>query len=165
VVIGIHHAAISTPDLERLATFYRDLFGLEEVMRFGWEQGDDLCDEVVGLKSSAATFVFLRSGNAHLELFEYAHPTPKPRAADWRVCDHGYTHICFEVADIHAEFERLTRAGMRFQNKAPIDVNGVVHVAYGYDPDGNIVELIQFPDREKGAESASLAGAPLLRVP
>jgi glyoxylase I family protein len=162
MIIGIHHAAISTPDLERLKTFYCDLFGLEEVMRFGWQQGDDLCDSIVGLTGSAAKFVYLRSGNAHLELFEYTQPAPKPRDPEWRVCDHGFTHVCFEVIDIYAEFERLAGAGMRFQNDAPIDALGMLHVAYGFDPDGNIVELIQFPDREKGSESASLTGARLL---
>jgi catechol 2,3-dioxygenase-like lactoylglutathione lyase family enzyme len=160
VIVGIHHAAISTPNLERLKAFYCDLFGLEEVMRFGWEQGDELCDRIVGLDGSAAKFVYLRGGNAHLELFEYTHPTPKPRDADWRVCDHGFTHICFEVTDIYAEFERLAAAGMRFQNDAPIDALGMLHVAYGYDPDGNIVELIQFPERNMKGESASLTSTP-----
>ncbi|KAA0086440.1 glyoxalase/bleomycin resistance/dioxygenase family protein [Mycolicibacterium sp. P9-64] len=162
MIMGVHHTAISTPDLERLKSFYCDLFGLEEVMRFGWEQGDELCDSIVGLDRSATNFVFLRSGNTHLEIFEYSHPTPKPREPQWRVCDYGITHICFEVADIHAEFHRLTKAGMRFQNEAPIDAMGMLHAVYGFDPDGNIVELIEFPDRERHSESSSLTGAPLL---
>jgi catechol 2,3-dioxygenase-like lactoylglutathione lyase family enzyme len=163
MIIGIHHTAISTHDLERLRTFYCDLFGLEEVMRFGWEQGNELCDTIVGLPSSAAKFVYLRSGNAHLELFEYTHPTPKPRDPEWRICDHGFTHVCFEVDDIHSEFERLSGAGMRFQHDAPMDALGMLQLAYGFDPDGNIIELVQFPDRTKGGETASLANAPLLR--
>lgn len=162
MILGIHHACISTPNLERLRDFYCDNFGLEEVMRYGWEQGGDLYDSIVGLKGSEANFVYLRSGNTHLELFEYRHPTPKPRDPDWRVCDYGFTHICFEVADIDAEFARLSKAGMRFQNDAPIDALGLLQVVYGFDPDGNIVELLQFPDRDQGAESASLTGAPLL---
>lgn len=164
MIIGIHHTAISTPDLERLKTFYCDLFGLEEVLRFGWKQGDALCDSIVGLTDSAADFVFLRSGNAHLELFQYTSPEPKPRDPGRRVNDHGITHVCFEVADIYAEYDRLAGAGMRFQNDAPIDALGMLHCVYGLDPDGNIVELIQFPDREKGSESASLAGARLLSL-
>ena len=162
MIVGIHHTAISTPDLERLKTFYCDLFGLEEVMRFGWQQGNELTDRIVGLTDSEAEFVYLRAGNSHIELFQYTHPTPRPRPADWRVNDHGITHICFEVTDIQAEFERLRAAGMRFQNDAPIDAFGLLCVAYGFDPDGNIVELIEFPDRAKGSESSSLTGAPLL---
>lgn len=164
MIIGIHHACISTPDLDRLKAFYCDLFGLEEVTRFGWEQGNDLTDSIVGLDSSEAEFVYLRSGNAFIELFQYTHPTPRPREPDWRVNDYGISHICFEVTDIYGEYARLGAAGMRFQNDAPIDAMGMLHVAYGFDPDGNIVELIQFPDREKRSESSSLTGAPLLTV-
>lgn len=145
MIIGVHHTAISTPDLERLKSFYCDLFGLEEAMRFGWKQGDDLCDSIVGLPGSEAEFVYLRSGNTHIEIFQFTHPTPKPRDPDWRVCDHGITHICFEVEDIHAEYERLSQAGMKFQSSGPIDAMGMLHAVYGFDPDGNVVELIQFP--------------------
>ena len=162
MILGIHHTAISTPDLERSKAFYCNLFGLEEIMRFSWERGDELCDSVVGLENSAATFVFLRSGNAHLEIFEYEHPVPRPRDPDWRVNDHGITHLCFEVSDIHAEFDRLSSAGMRFQNNAPIDAMGMLHAAYGFDPDGNVVELIQFPDRDTPDATSSLTGARLL---
>ena len=162
MIIGIHHACLSTPDLERLRAFYCDLFGLEEVMRFGWERGNELTDRIVGLEESEAEFVYLSSGNGYIELFQYAHPTPKPRDPEWRVLDYGISHICFEVTDIHAEFARLSAAGMRFQNDAPIDAMGMLHVAYGFDPDGNIVELIQFPDRDKLADSSSLTGVPLI---
>lgn len=162
MILGLHHACISTLDLERLKEFYCDLFGLEEVMRFGWQQGNALTDSIVGLTDSEAEFVYLRAGNAHLELFQYAHPSPKPRDPEWRVSDLGISHICFEVADIHTEFARLSAAGMRFQNPAPIDAMGMLQVAYGFDPDGNIVELIEFPNRDDGPESSSLSGAPLL---
>ena len=33
-IIGFHHTAISTPNLERLVTFYRDCFGFEPVFEF-----------------------------------------------------------------------------------------------------------------------------------
>lgn len=160
MILGLHHAAISTSNLERLRTFYCELFGLEEVTRFSWQAGNDLCDSIVGLPGSEAEFVYLRSGNACIELFQFTHPTPKPRDPDWRVCDYGITHICFEVTDIHAEYDRLASAGMRFQHGSPVDAMGMLHAVYGFDPDGNIVELIEFPD--KGIESSSITGARLL---
>jgi catechol 2,3-dioxygenase-like lactoylglutathione lyase family enzyme len=164
MIIGLHHACISTPNLDRLKAFYCDLFRLEEVTRFGWEQGNRVTDSIVGLDDSEAEFVYLRSSNAYIELFQYTHPTPKPRDPNWRVNDYGITHTCFEVTDIHGEFDRLSAAGMRFQNEAPIDAMGMLQVAYGFDPDGNIIELIQFPDRAKRRESSSLTGAPIITV-
>lgn len=162
MILGFHHTAISTPDLERSRAFYCDLFGMEEVMRFSWKQGTDLADSIVGLSGSEAEFVYLRAGNACLELFQFTHPTPKRRDPGWQVNDYGITHICFEVTDIFAEYGRLSRAGMRFQGDAPIDALGMLHAVYGFDPDGNVVELVEFPDRAKGSESASIVGAPLL---
>ena len=142
MLIGIHHTAISTPDLKRLKQFYCDLFGFEEIFGFEWRQGSEISDRIVGLKDSSAEFVFLRNANTHLELFEYRSPTPRPRDPAWRVCDHGLTHICFEVSDIHSEYSRLKNMGMRFQ-AAPCAAAGLMAV-YGRDPDGNIVELIEF---------------------
>jgi catechol 2,3-dioxygenase-like lactoylglutathione lyase family enzyme len=55
------------------------------------------------------------------------------------VCDHGITHIALDVRDIHAEYERLSAAGMRF-HCPPLDMGGI-KATYGRDPDGNVVEL------------------------
>jgi catechol 2,3-dioxygenase-like lactoylglutathione lyase family enzyme len=162
MIMGIHHTAISTPDLERLKSFYCDLFGLEEVMRFGWEQGDQLCDSMSDSTDRQRSSCSCGVGTRIWRSSSTTHPTPQPRDPQWRVNDYGITHVCFEVADIHAEFDRLAKAGMRFQNEAPIDAMGMLHAVYGFDPDGNIVELIEFPDREKQSESTSLTGAPLL---
>ena len=37
MIRGIHHVAISTPDLDRLIAFYRDVIGMELVKVSGWE--------------------------------------------------------------------------------------------------------------------------------
>ena len=34
---GLHHAAISTPDIERLMKWYTENFGFEEVARTEWD--------------------------------------------------------------------------------------------------------------------------------
>ena len=57
------------------------------------------------------------------------------------VCDHGITHIAFEVDDLDAEYDRLKAAGMRFH--CPPQNLGVSRVTYGRDPDGNVLELWQ----------------------
>ena len=57
----VHHVAISTPDLDRLVSFYRDVFGFEVVEEFDWEKGYKAADQVTGLKDSAARAVRARS--------------------------------------------------------------------------------------------------------
>ena len=143
MIHGINHVGISTPDIERLGRFYTELLGFEEVFRLNWEVGDKALDSITGLRDSSARIMMLRAGNACVELFEYATPPPRPGDPDRPVCDHGVTHICLEVTDIEAEYERLCAAGMRF-HCAPQAVGDLL-ATYGRDPDGNVVELLQAP--------------------
>jgi catechol 2,3-dioxygenase-like lactoylglutathione lyase family enzyme len=144
MIHGIHHAAISTPDLERALGFYRDLLGAEIVTDFEWPAGLEVADRIVGLPGSSARAVMLRLGNAMVELFEFRSPTPQAGDPERPVCDHGITHICLDVSDIDAEYERLRAAGMRFHSQ-PQDL-GVVRTVYGRDPDGNVIELQEVTD-------------------
>lgn len=145
MIRGVHHTAISTGDLDRSLAFYRDMLGFEEVTSFAWETGEKEIDGLTGLRDSAARVALLRTGNAFLELFQYASPTPRAGDPDRPVCDHGITHVCLEVKGIDDEFRRLSDAGMRFHSE-PISAGVGVRAAYGRDPDGNVVELLEVTD-------------------
>ena len=141
MIRGIHHTAISTGDIQRALGFYRDLLGFEVVLEFAWPKGTEPADQITGLDSSAAKVVMLQAGNTFVELFEYEAPRPAPGDPTRPVCDHGITHIALDVRDIHAEYERLSAAGMRF-HCPPLDM-GAGKATYGRDPDGNVVELME----------------------
>jgi glyoxylase I family protein len=137
---------MSTPDLERAIAFYRDMLGFEEVERASWGRGSAVVDEIIGLDDSAASFAFLRLGNSYLELFEFESPEPeRPLEPGRPVHEYGITHICLDVEDTQAEYERLAAAGMKF-NSQPRDFGDGAIVVYGRDPDGNVVELQQLPE-------------------
>lgn len=139
---GFHHAAISTPDLDRALGFYRDLLGAEVVREFGWPRGVAAADAVTGLRDSAARAVMLRLGGSHLEIFQFSSPPPRPGDPDRPACDHGISHICLEVTDSRGEYARLRAAGVRFHSEPQPQDGG--YVCYGRDPDGNILELLEF---------------------
>lgn len=148
MIRGIHHVAISTPDIDRLAEFYTEVMGFEAVMSTRWRDRE-IIDRMVGLTGSAARQVMLKAGNAYLELFEYELPTPRPADPDRNPASHGYTHFCIDVVDIDAEYERLSRNGMTFHAPPPTsDEIGSAHLRaiYARDPDGNIVELQEIID-------------------
>ena len=147
MIQGIHHTAISTPDFDRALKFYRDLLGFEEVWSSSLSQGSEVVDRIVGLRDSSARVSMLKAGNACIELFQYATPTPQPSLANRPVCDHGITHLCVQVADIEAEYARLSAAGMRFHCPPQIAGKGV-RATYGRDPDGNVVELLEVTDSD-----------------
>jgi len=140
----LHHTAISTGNLERAIFFYRDLFGFEVATKFDWV-GSERTDRIMGLSGTAGRATMLRKGNAMLEIFEFSAPSPQPADSRRPVCDHGLTHICFEVQDIHAEYERLVEAGMVF-HCPPQKIGSTEWATYGRDPDGNVIEFIQIGD-------------------
>ena len=139
MILGFHHAAISTPDLDRCLTFYKEVVGCEEAWTFEWPAGTPEADAMTGLENSAARAVMLKLGDSFLEIFEFSSPKPAPLNPDRPVCDHGITHVCLQVTDLHAEYARMKAAGMRFHSEPLTQDTG--YVIYGRDPDGNVVEL------------------------
>ncbi len=142
MIKGIHHVAISTPDLEATVKFFTEALGAKLVMESEWPKGSALIDNIIGMEDSAARQAMLRLGNAHIEVFEYSSPTPRPVDPNRPACDHGYTHFCLDVEDIDAEVERLEQYGMTFFAKPPpAEELGGIRAVYGRGPDGNIIEL------------------------
>jgi glyoxylase I family protein len=143
MIRGIHHTGISTPDLDRSLRFYQDLIGLEVLSEGSWDEGFDTGDRIIGLENTAAKWVMLSAGNSNLELFEFVSPPGATQDPDRPASDHGISHLCFEVADIQALYERFRAAGVRF-HCPPQNLEEMGTVTYARDPDGNIVELIEY---------------------
>ncbi|HEY8386074.1 MAG TPA: VOC family protein [Porticoccaceae bacterium] len=150
MIRGAHHVAISTPNLERLLGFYRDLMGFREVMRTSWEPGTDQIDKVMNLRGSGGTQVMLKGANICIELFEFSNPEPKRMDPHRPVCDHGHTHICFDVVDIHSVYDRMVAAGVEFH--CPPQDFGAVRATYGRDPDGNVFEIQELMNDDDPAQ-------------
>jgi catechol 2,3-dioxygenase-like lactoylglutathione lyase family enzyme len=144
MIRGIHHVAISTPDIEGSVAFYKEAFGFETVINGGWEAGNDWIDTIVGLKGSSATQAIMKAGNTYIEIFQYHSPEPEGLPEGNPVNNHGYTHFCVDVTDIEAEYERLTKLGMVFHcppGPAGEMGGGLIRATYGRDPFGNVVEI------------------------
>ena len=142
MLVGIHHTAISTPDLDRLVAFYRDHFGFEVQFDFDWDESNEAFQRTHAQPQTKGRVVMLERGPSRLELFEYALPVPKRAPGPRANVDHGIAHFCFEVKDIESEYERLRTAGVPFLSE-PV-LQATVKVCYGRDPDGNLFELLEF---------------------
>jgi glyoxylase I family protein len=148
MIRGIHHVAICTPDLDRLAAFYTDVLGFTEVMNTSWSDRP-IIDRIIDLPGSAARQIMLQAGNAYLELFEYQSPAGTPADPARNPASQGYTHFCLDVVDIDAEYERLRQEGMTFHGPPPTAEelgSNRIRSIYARDPDGNIVELQEVID-------------------
>ena len=140
MINGINHVAISTGNFERSLDFYRDLLGMAIIFN-GYFEGERY-DRITAIQNSAGRVALLGIGNVQIELFEFSSPRAKAGDPKRRVCDHGITHICFDVDDIEEEYLRLKQAGVVF-HCAPLAFGDKVKATYGRDPDGNVFELVE----------------------
>ena len=140
---GLHHVALSTPDLDRCLDFYCNVIGAEPASpELGWQAGDATTDRSLQVHGSAARFAHIKVGKAFMEIFEFK--TPEPIDCERRSVDFGLTHLCFQVDDLDAEYQRMKRLGMTFHS-APVPFEDGAKYVYGRDVDNNIVELLEIP--------------------
>ena len=107
MITGIHHVAISVPDLDKAVEFYHGTLGFEKIFANSWNGDREEADQVIGLDRTSAKVQMLKAGNAYLELWEYIEPKPEEQKKDYSPADHGIAHIALQVTDINDEFERL----------------------------------------------------------
>lgn len=145
MINGVHHISLATTDMDRLLAFYRDLLGLPQRLDIMIEPGNKPLETIVGMENIRARAAGLRAGNVQIEVFQYIDPQPVAGVAR-PACDAGIRHICFDVTDIEAEYERLKSAGVAFISP-PQKLEGAKACSvYARDPDGNIVELQEIYD-------------------
>lgn len=126
--IRLDHVAITVRALERSIAFYRDLLDFEVV-------GQLL------LREGTFKIVYLRSGDALIELFQFldSRPADLEPVADEVL---GFKHIALRTADVDGVAQRLRDAGVRFTVEPKPAAGGSIRLAFFRDPDGHLLELV-----------------------
>ncbi len=125
----LDHIGIAVRSLDA-ARIYRDL-GLE-------------IDHVETVESQGVRTAFLPVGDSRLELLEPTGPD-SPVAKHIEKRGEGIHHLCFRVADIDAELEKLKAKGYRLVNESPVPGAHGCRVAFLHPSAGNgvLIELSQ----------------------
>lgn len=108
-------------DVAKARPFYEDQFGLT----------------VVGSDDSVAIF---ETGQAKLMVEEIDPSEPEADELVGRL-----TGICFTVEDIRGAYAELAERGVSFDDRPEIQPWGGA-LAHFFDPDGNVLTLVQFPE-------------------
>jgi catechol 2,3-dioxygenase-like lactoylglutathione lyase family enzyme len=138
--IWLSHAALVSPDLDRLVEFYSLLLDAKPNRRTDRASGPRF-DEVAGYDNVMIRAAWFDIGNMILEMWQFVNPvTPQPQRPS-AIEDVGYNKVAFEVSDLQKEYERLTALGVRFLSSPATSVDG--WEACLRDPDGNLISLIQ----------------------
>ena len=140
-----NHVGISVSNLEQSMAFYGDLLGMEPMSPPLMLTGEEV-EDVTALKHFKARVCMMAKGNLALELFEFEVPVPKSQDPNYPVNNHGITHFGITVEDIDATYGKLVDEGVRFHSPVR-QFPGGIRAAYGRDPDGNVFELLQMPQR------------------
>lgn len=139
------HTNIIAQDGQKLAEFYKEIFGCLPVPPERHLSGQWL-EEGTGVRSAELSGIHLRlpgvgDEGPTLEIFQYSHSEGRPETKANR---EGFGHIAFEVDDVpNALREVLSHGGSAVGKVVSRDVPGVGLLTFVYvsDPEGNIIEL------------------------
>ncbi len=139
MILGLHHAALAVPDLQRALDFYCGVVGFRVVMEAELPPGFAPMNEAFGVANAACKVRMIRKGGSCLELFEFQ----DAEAGDARrpVNRIGITHIALVTDDYRRDYDHLAANGVAF-NAAPFG-EAPQRFAYGRDPFGNVIELLE----------------------
>jgi catechol 2,3-dioxygenase-like lactoylglutathione lyase family enzyme len=119
-ISGIHHCSIKVADMERATRFYREVLGLQEV-------------EIPSTFPPAGIHVrWFVLGDEQIHLM----PSDVPDQLSSR-------HFALHVEDARAAREHLKRQGVELQETTVIPGSDRFFI---HDPDGNLIELIEWKE-------------------
>jgi len=139
MILGLRHVGIVVSDLERQVDFYCGVLGFRVLKRMD-ESGEEV-DRMLGIEDADVTTVkLIAPGGGVVELLKFH--SPECRESDDReLHDLGISHIALTLTDLYAEYADLSRKGVRFIS--PVERSGDAYVAFCFDPEGNVLELVQ----------------------
>jgi catechol 2,3-dioxygenase-like lactoylglutathione lyase family enzyme len=135
------HQGVNVSDIDTALEFYRDTLGFEVDMRIPMS---DVQSDIVGVEGIEGELAFVDTGGFSIELIAYSNPDNENIHEQSSGVDVGVTHLCFEVEDVNERYDELA-SDVEFVN-SPQTVENGAQIAYARDPDGNYIELIEFPD-------------------
>jgi len=141
VIKGIHHPGIVVADLDLAQQFYCEVLGFEFVSEFSWDKTNTTINQIIGLDKSAAVARLLRCRTSYLELFEFESPDQTAGNRHLGAHEPGIRHICFEVDDAFAEFNKVKQFDEELVMNEPVSFESGGSAVYCRDPFGNIIEF------------------------
>jgi catechol 2,3-dioxygenase-like lactoylglutathione lyase family enzyme len=146
LITSLNHVGFSVSDLDRSIEFYSQLLGYPPYFKEVYDV--EYVGRMVGYPGAiqyAAFFKLPGDQQVFLELIQYLNPVPE--RVDMNGYNAGIAHLCLQVDDLDAEFERITAIGGRFRSESVVDSDYGIYEgarsAYFRDPDDISIQLVQ----------------------
>ncbi len=130
-MIKLDHVAVEVSNLDAAIDFYEQKIGL----KFLFKKVDEAHGEA---------FAYLEMKGARLELLQPLRLAKRPAADKQSFCP----HLAFVSDDIQDTQQRLQEKQVTLL-KGPMEIPGMVRWLYAADPDGNVLEFVQWLQPEK----------------
>ena len=117
---GTHHVGLVTPNFEAMEEFYTKTLGFAVTRRW-----DDI------------PIIFIDIGSTTIELIGHEKSTADNSPTG------GLDHLALHVESTDEAFAELAEKGVRIRSE-PRDFKEV-RIAFFFDPDGNVLELVEDP--------------------
>ena len=139
MILGVHHPALAVDDLEKALAFYCGALGFEEVMSADLPSGIAPMNQAFGVADAGCKVRMIKKGNSCIELFQFN--SPEPGDPQRPVNRAGITHFALASDDPEADYAHLVEHGVVFNT--PLFGASPARFAYGRDPFGNVIELLE----------------------
>jgi catechol 2,3-dioxygenase-like lactoylglutathione lyase family enzyme len=149
VIERVAAIGITVSDMDKALGFYTGVLPFEVVSET--EIDGEAFEHLFGVFGLRARIFRLRLGAEEIELIDYLAPEGRPIPADSRSDDAWFQHVAIIVSDMDAAYAQLRRHKVQHASSGPQtlpDWNpnaGGIEAFYFKDPDGNHLEILQFP--------------------
>jgi catechol 2,3-dioxygenase-like lactoylglutathione lyase family enzyme len=146
----VDSVGITVRDLDRAVAFYTDVLSFRRVAE--WEAAGDDYEHLLGVFGARVRVVRLALGDEAVELMEFVAPRGGRAApVDSRSNDRWFQHVAIVVDDMDRAYAWLREHGVEHASTGPqrlpdwnADAGGI-EAFYFRDPDGNHLEVLEFP--------------------
>lgn len=158
----LYHTVVSVRDLDESIAFYK-LLGFEVLNDRRHVEWPDFVANIFGMKRAKGRGVLMilptDPNGPMIDLIEWLEPkdkfptVPLPEGSVPRI-------IAFRTKNVHAAYKALKEAGARFTWDifGPHPDLGIVGSCCCYDPNGNLIELIELNPGQRHSKAESLTG-------
>lgn len=141
---GVQHIGMTVSDIDATLAFYQAAVPYELVER-QTVPASTLPLEILTKRGGVIEIALIRTPTVFLRLYDI--DPAAPAAPERRsVIGPGYTHICFQSPSTAPKYDRFKALGLDIlsRGEGPVDLGGYgVTYAYGFDPDGTMIEMEQ----------------------
>jgi len=136
---------IAVEDLDLMLSFYRDVLGLKYVSLY--QVPPERADEAT-MSASGYRIIRLQTDTGErIKLAQPGSPPPKPQNDDEVLSTRGLAFLTFIVDDLRAMISRLEERGVPVRTGPDmVEVRDGVYLAFAQDPEGNLLEFVEYSD-------------------